>query len=412
MKYKSIISQKSEYYNDYIIANNIAHKLFDPSKHSKYDLKTYLDIYFLFQKSGLSYAVFYDIFKYANSLDSDNYPKKSCLHEFKNKLARLDLHRTIHNDHLDEVMTTDLLIDSVNIPNKNNSILANNYNYKGKKCAKITHVVSDIGYPIIPSFDPGNDNDAKIGLKVIKDNISLLKNNNVSMLADKGYDSKNIRDFAYDNGISVIIPQNIRRADNANIKEIKRIEKEKNNNKRKQLMISQKNLRMQLKQKMADRNKIKNKANKTNIKNISLRSLDKIITNITTNIDDIKSERKELQKQLKLNIKNEIIKIDPNNNDDKKCIENMGFRKCAFCDHKKVCNVCEKCKKCKKNLSYYRGLSNDDIIRYKKRIRVEHFISHYKQGRTANLKDKKIKMLVDTTYNRYTDFLFIKNIIK
>ena len=177
-------------------------------------------------------------------------------------------------------------------------------------------------------------------------------------------------------------------------------------------MISQKNLRMQLKQKFADRNNIKNKADKTNIKNISLRSLDKIIKKITTNIDDIKTERKELQKQLKLNIKNEIIKIDPNNNNDKKCIENMGFRKCAFCDHKKVCNVCEKCKKCKKNLSYYRGLSNDDIIRYKKRIRVEHFISHYKQGRTANLKDKKIKMLVDTTYNRYTDFLFIENIIK
>jgi len=114
-----------------------------------------------------------------------------------------------------------------------------------------------------------------------------------------------------------------------------------------------------------------------------------------------------------MNIKNEINKLDSKNN-QQKCAERQGLRNCPFCEKDTVCNECEKCKnrKCNKNLSYYKGLSNDEIIRYKKRIRVEHFISHYKNGRTANIKDRQKNMLVDTVYNRYTDFLFIKQIIK
>jgi hypothetical protein len=384
MPYNSIISQKCLYYNNYITNNNLTDKLFDPSKKATYDLNSYLHIYFLFHKSGLSYNMFYEIFDYANSFDTNNYPKKSCLHNFKKKLSKLDLHHTIHDQYIYDVISNDCLIDSVNISNKNNSTLIGDYNYKGKKCVKVTHITNDIGFPLIPSIDPGNDNDAKIGLKIIKDNVKILKDNNVTILGDKGYDSQYIRYFVCDNGISVIIPKNIRRADNARIKKIKQTEKEIINNRRKQLMILQKNLRKQIKQKLADRKRI-NKLKSKHINKISVKTLDNIIKTMTIKIDDIKNERKELPIKLKTNIKNEINKLTLKCK-QQKCAESMGLRRCAFCDHKKVCNECEKCKNCNKNMSYYKGLTNKEIIRYKKRIRVEHFISHYKNGRTSKIK--------------------------
>ena len=58
-----------------------------------------------------------------------------------------------------------------------------------------------------------------------------------------------------------------------------------------------------------------------------------------------------------------------------------------------MCNKCNKCKYCKKNLTYYRGLPDNQIKFYnKKRVRVEHLISHYKHGRTQDVKDKKLKI--------------------
>jgi hypothetical protein len=333
------------------------------------------------------------------------------LYTFKQKLSKLNIHKDIQNEHINDVITADCLIDSVTIPNKNNSNLTGTYNYKGKKGVKITHITSDIGCPIIPSIDPGNDNDAKIGLKIINDNIDILKSNNVTLLADKGYDSQTIRDLMTSNGCSVIIPKNMRRADSTKIKEIKQIEKENIRNKRVRLMFRQKTLTKNRIKKIAERKRIQRLKNKNNINKISLAELDNIINETSFKIDEIKEERKQLPEQLKLNIKNEINKLDPKNN-QQKCAERKGFRTCAFCDHESVCNECEKCNNCNKNLSYYKGLSNDQIVCYKKRIRVEHCISHYKNGRRANIKDRRKNMLIDTVYNRYTDFLFIKQIIK
>lgn len=59
-------------------------------------------------------------------------------------------------------------------------------------------------------------------------------------------------------------------------------------------MITQKNLRKQIKQKLIER-KRSNKLKTSNINKISLNKLDKIIRDMTTKIDDIKDERKELQ---------------------------------------------------------------------------------------------------------------------
>ena len=156
-----------------------------------------------------------------------------------------------------------------------------------------------------------------------------------------------------------------------------------------------------------DRKMKEKKMGKNNRNNIPIKKLDLLIKKITTRINEIKIERKKLPEELKTGIKSKI-KIADLKNTDQKCDELMGFRNCAFCECNTVCNKCDKCKNCKKHLSYYKGLDDIEIIKYKVRIRVEHFISHYKHGRTSNVKDRKIEMLKDTVYNRYTDFIFIK----
>jgi hypothetical protein len=83
MKLNNLISQKCQYYIDYINSNDFKNKLCDPNKPAKYDLAIYLHIYFLFQKSGTSYDIFYDIFEYAALLGPNNYPKRTALHTFK-----------------------------------------------------------------------------------------------------------------------------------------------------------------------------------------------------------------------------------------------------------------------------------------------------------------------------------------
>jgi hypothetical protein len=409
MPYKTVVPQKCKYYVNYITDNDLTDKLFDPSKSKKYTIPTYLYMYFLFQKSGLSFDCFYEIFNYASSVNPNDVPKRSALVEFKKKLSKLNIHEDIHNKYVNDLVTTDCLIDSVTVPNKNNSDLTGTYNYKGKKGVKVTHITNDIGFPIVASIDSGNDNDAKIGYKIIKDNVNILKDNNVTIITDKGYDSQNIRDYVYANGFSVIIPKNVRRTDNVKIKKIKQTEKENINNKRKQLMIKQKTLNKLKLKKLNEKKKIQKLKGHQNINKISINDLDKIINEFTCKIDEIKNERKQLPIQLKSNIKD---KMEVLKRSDQKCNENMGFRKCSFCENETVCNECEKCKTCNKNLSYYKGLSCDEIKRYRKRIRVEHFISHYKNGRTSNVKDRRKNMLIDTVYNRYTDFLFIKNVIK
>lgn len=125
MVYNSVIPQKCVYYINYINNNGLYDKLFDPSKNSVHCLNTYLTLYFLFQKSGVSYDLFYEIIKYGVTIGSnnDNYPKKTALHTFKNKLSKLNLHNIIHNEHIGDVLTEDCSIDSTNIISQTKIIL-------------------------------------------------------------------------------------------------------------------------------------------------------------------------------------------------------------------------------------------------------------------------------------------------
>jgi len=146
MKYKNLIANKVKYYDDFINHNNITDQLIDPVKRSKYSIHNYLYMYFLFQKSNLSYDIFYEIFDYAVSIGSNNYPKRTALHTFKVKLSKLKLHKKIHEKNIINynLITNVCSIDSVIIPNKCNSLLSGTYNYKNKKGSKVSHLVNEV----------------------------------------------------------------------------------------------------------------------------------------------------------------------------------------------------------------------------------------------------------------------------
>lgn len=414
--YNSVITDKCIFYMQYIVANNLTDKIFDPNRKSTYTLDNYLHTYFLFQKSGVSYEIFYEIFNYAASLGTNNYPKRTALNTFKTKLADLNIHNLIHTEHIktDKLITDVLLLDSVTVFNKCNSSQTGSFTYKNKKAIKVSHITNDTSYPLFVSVDPGNMNDAIIGYDILKDNIAQIKDKNVTVLADKGYDSNNIRDLLIDNNCSSYIPKNIRNANSEEMKIIKNHETDLAQTRRKELMERQKTIRKQknLKKKQIEiirKNKKKSNSNCNDINQINLVELEKIIKEYDNQLKTIKNERKEIPVKLKEKLKIEKIK-DRNKNDVNECActNNTNLRECIFCKTNKMCNKCNICRKCKKNLKYYSGLKDDQIIKYGKRIKVEHFISHYKHGRTMDVKDKSIKMLLDTIYNRYTDFIFLK----
>ena len=88
------------------------------------------------------------------------------LQTFKDKIASLNIHKSIHSEHIvnNNLITNTVLVDSVTIFNKCNSSTTATFNYKNKKAVKITHVTNDESYPLFPSINPGSMNDAIIGL--------------------------------------------------------------------------------------------------------------------------------------------------------------------------------------------------------------------------------------------------------
>ena len=129
MPYNYVISEKCEYYRQYILNNNIHHILFDTCMPNKYSLDVYLNIYFLFQKTGISMDMLYELFDYASHIGSGNYPKRTSLHTFKNKISKIEIHGAIHHEYINKnnIITFDCLIDSVIIPNKNNTSCIGTY---------------------------------------------------------------------------------------------------------------------------------------------------------------------------------------------------------------------------------------------------------------------------------------------
>jgi hypothetical protein len=414
--HNSIVADKCKFYMQYIVDNNLEDKLFDPNKKMSYNLDTYLYMYFLFQKSGVSYNIFYEILIFGTIFKDTDYPKKSSLNTFKSKLANLNIHHLIHNDHIEtnDLITYELLLDSVTIFNKCNSSNTGNFTYKNKKAIKVSHITNNSSYPLFASIDPGNMNDALIGHALLQNNILPIKEKNVIVFADKGYDTNNIRDLLIDNNCSSYIPKNIRNANSEEIKIIKKHEIELAQTKRTELMKKQKDIRKQIN---LNKNKIKTirkkkknpNSDRNNINKIKLKNLNKIIKEHNIQIEIIKKERKDIPIRIKEKIKIEKDKEkDKNDKNECICTDKPNMRECIFCKTNRMCNKCNICKKCKKSLKYYNGLTDEQINKYRLRIRVEHFMSYYKHGRTIDVKDKNRKMLLDTVYNRYTDFIIMR----
>ena len=266
MPNKSSIKDKCVKYVEYIETNGLIDHFFDPSRPAKYSIDNYVHTYLLFQKSGLSYELFFELASFFTSTGISNVPKKTALFAFKSKMADLNIHQDIHNKYVEDnnLITKNCIIDSSTIFNKNNSTLAHSFNYKNKKSIKNSFITNSEGFPLYVSVDSGNVNDAKLGLNLIETNIDQLKNHNVTILADKGYDSSIIRTLLDDNECDSIIPKNIRRGDNPIIKEIKKECKDAIKIKRTKLMQKQKRLRTKI-----NSNKLKKRMN--NINHISLK---------------------------------------------------------------------------------------------------------------------------------------------
>jgi len=400
------IYNKINLYIDFINSHNIEHKLFDNTKNRSIDLFIYFAEYFLFESVGISYEKFFMLLNlgyYFGKYDI-HYPKKSTLNDFKSKMANLELNKLIHKKHVtnNNKITKTIITDTMFIENKNNSnIVGRSSYYKNKNGSKILAFCSSTTYPLYADVYKGNINDNEIFNSFLKSEIgyNLIKNNCVSkLISDKGMDSIKNREHLINMNCEPIIPKNIRKGDNPEIKNIKI--NIKNNEKviRKELMNKQKKLRIK-------QLNIKKRINlDKNDKLLLKKHIDENVK-IVNNLNKIKKERHSLSNNIKLKIRNSVEEFKKENKGECQC--KYANNKCLFCDNK-CCCVCNVCKTCNKNNSYYLGLTSKQAKIYHKRQKIEHLNAKLNNGRLMVIRDKNPKMFLDSIYCRFTDFIFFK----
>ena len=113
-------------------------------------------------------------------------------------------------------------IDSTNIFNKNCIELDNrNPYYKNKKCIKVSSAVDANGSPLSITVNDSNNHDCKLFNEVFNETINnkIIKrkiNKNTIILADKGYDTKAIRNKIKKSKMRCIIAYNKRNCNDEN----------------------------------------------------------------------------------------------------------------------------------------------------------------------------------------------------
>lgn len=129
-----------------------------------------------------------------------------------------------------------LCIDSSFIQNKNGKDkIARNKHYYNKKGTKLSLITDLNGAPLSVKYDSANVHDAKITEKHENDINKFKVKEGAYFMADKGYDSKRIRELIIRNKMKPLIPQNKR-----NIKNEAKIIKQTNEEKikfRKRIII-------------------------------------------------------------------------------------------------------------------------------------------------------------------------------
>lgn len=432
------IKNKTNFYKKYITDKNL-HQLIANSKTDTYDIDHKLEMYFLFNKIGISYDNFYCVAQYFYNLGTSKkeYIRKTAFYDFKNKFSNSDIHNDIladyNNDfikksnkqnHNDEPLVTktivNILIDSTTISNEQNSNIATITGYKNKRGIKV-HILAILTdqnkiSPLFHKISGAHEHDHKFGISLLEEFESFFKsetnkdkNLEFVIMADKGYDSIEFRKIASHYG-KCIVPENKRNIDSKTIKLIKEeatlIYKEKRN----QLMIDQKNATKKIKintKKMKAINKLKKKVKDDNALDLLIKEftdLDKQINETKLIVSNIKTQRKNINSEKSKSIKCKIIDINK-----KECTCTHQKYECYKCKTKTVCDICDKCSECEKCVKYYKNMTIDEIHVYKSRIRIEHLNSIFKRGRINKIKDRNLNMLKDTINNRFTDFLFFKN---
>ena len=202
---------------------SVTDDLFDKyNPNRKLDEVRYFEAYLHF----LSNSIYYSRFSYV--IDGVTI-KGKYLNEKVTNWANLSVFDKIYDKILKEYIksrqTTKKIfsIDSQFIRNRSmtskSKFIGRNKFYKNKRGIKFTVIVDDVGAPFTTSIDNGTKYDSKILIKECTKllQISDVKNNNISLLADSGYDSGINKKFLKDNDIQSVIKWNKKNTKNPNI---------------------------------------------------------------------------------------------------------------------------------------------------------------------------------------------------
>ena len=294
-----------------------------------------------------------------------------------------------------------MAFDSSFVQNENcQELVGRSAYFKNRNGVKITNMTDQEGYSLYVSIDGGNKHDSVIGIDLIN-SITNVDLRGIYLLTDSGYDQTNFKETCNKINTKCLTTKNSRKADNAEIKLIKKEENEKKAIERKSLTNEQKKERNKHKRYMIrQKAKIKRAKDKEEIE-----YLDDLIarnkTAMNNNIEKIRNTREGLNKKYKAKIMLRIKELKERNRKECKC--DYICNKCEICKTDTICSVCKVCKNCKKNMKYYLGMTESEIKLYKKRIKVENTFSHLKHGRVAKIMDRKAKVYLDSIYCRIID---------
>jgi len=180
------------------------------NKLKKYDITLIINEIYYILKTGLSWR---------NYRGPINY---NTLFYYNNKLSKERIFEKAYikllNDYYKTNKQTKLkyqLIDTTFIRNKlgSENISLNKF-YRNKKCSKISLLTDELGIPISIIYDKGSKADISftkenINKTLIKINTKKYMNNNKfkqTLLADKGYTSKQLKDDLSKEGYKIIVP--------------------------------------------------------------------------------------------------------------------------------------------------------------------------------------------------------------
>jgi len=379
------LESKKDLYKQYFENHRSELDIFK-NKFKKYSLDTYLNMYILFEMSGISYNNFMEILNLGANMGKNNYPQKTCFYDFKDKMSNIQINKKIHEKNIDNKLTKHVIIDSTTIINKcNHSNVDFNYAFKNKKCIKVNIITNEYGYPLYCSVGKGNRSDFILGLKLLNENVDVFLKNKFILLGDKGYDSNKLRNILKDMNCDSIIPIN------------------KRNNHLLQNNILNENNPDKKPDKKSDKKPDKKSDKKQNKKS------DKKPNKKSDKKPDKKSDKKPDKKSDKKSDKKPDKKSKkPDKKSDKKSDKKPDKKSDKKSDKKPD----KKSDKKSDKKFYYYGLTSEQIIKYKKRIHVEHCIKDFKVGRVSIVRDIKIKMYYDSIYSRLIDFKFFDRYIK